>query len=67
MSDLLAYTPELARELRGDLSQQAMADAVLLADRARWAEYERGARTPSHQTWALALIVAGRHPAYCRR
>lgn len=60
------FSPEAARELRESLGYtlQQMADALQLSGRYRWSEYERGARIPSPQTWALALIVAGRHPLY---
>lgn len=63
------FSPAAARELRASLgyTQQQMADAVLLSRRAGWAEYEGGTETPSPQTWALALIVAGRHPLYALR
>jgi len=63
MSDLPTYTPELARELRGDRTQQEMCDLVGLARRDRWSEIERG-KEPGRQTWLLALIVSGRHPGY---
>ncbi|MEY4415383.1 MAG: hypothetical protein RIQ53_2676 [Pseudomonadota bacterium] len=57
------YTPELARELRGELTHQAMADAMGLNSRSGWQRIEAG-RRPSDQTWLLALIVSGRHPTY---
>lgn len=57
------YTPELARELRGALSESEMCRRLGLSQRGRWARIEAG-RAPSAQTWLLALIVAGRHPGY---
>ncbi len=65
-TELPAFTPAMARELRESVSlgQNEMADRVLLGSGVRWSEYERGIATPSRQTWALALIVAGQHPLY---
>lgn len=61
--DLPTYTPELARELRGERTQQEMCELVGLSRRDQWARVE-GGQAPGHQTWLLALIVAGRHPVY---
>lgn len=63
MTDLPTYTPELARELRGDRTQQEMCDLVGLSRRDQWARVEAG-QAPGAQTWLLALIVSGRHPMY---
>ena len=57
------YTPELARELRGDRTQAEMAEAVSLATARQWYAIEKG-KAPAAPTWTLALIVAGRHPLY---
>lgn len=62
-TDLPAYTPELARELRGDRTQQEMCDLVGLSRRDQWARVEAG-QAPGSQTWLLALIVSDRHPGY---
>lgn len=62
-TDLPAYTLELARELRGERTQQKMCDLVGLSRRDQWSRVENG-QEPTRQTWLLALIVAGRHPAY---
>lgn len=63
------FSPAAARELRASLgyTQQQMADAVLLSRRDVWGWYELGRSQPTPQTWALALIVAGRHPLYAPR
>ncbi len=58
------YTPELARELRGDRTQAQMCELVGLSRSSQWSEFEYGRRTPSAQTWLLALIVSGRHPEF---
>lgn len=57
------YTPELARELRGERTQQEMCDLVGLSRRDQWSRIENG-HAPTAQTWALALIVSNRHPEY---
>lgn len=38
------------------------AELVGLGDKARWAEYERGARSPDAARWALFLLATGQHP-----
>lgn len=63
------YAPNLARELRSaaGLSGAEMAAACGLGGgRQAWHKIESG-RAPSAQTWLLALIVANRHPLYCKR
>lgn len=69
MIDLLQSTPpatpELVRQAR-DLAGLSQADAaalVGLSDKARWAEYERGVRSPDVARWALFLLAVGQHPA----
>lgn len=57
------YTPEMAREVRGSLSESEMCRRLGLSQRGRWARIEAG-RAPSAQTWLLALIVGGMHPDY---
>lgn len=61
--DLPPYTPELARELRGERTQAELAALLGLSAARQWSAIEHGTR-PSAQTWALALIVTGRHPLY---
>lgn len=60
---LPTYTPELARELRGDRTQQQMCDLVGLSRRDQWSAIESG-KEPGAQTWMLALIVGDMHPDY---
>lgn len=50
-----------ARQEAG-LSQAQAAELVGLGDKARWAEYERGARSPDAARWALFLLATGQHP-----
>lgn len=50
-----------ARQAAG-LSQAQAAELVGLGDKARWAEYERGARSPDAARWALFLLATGQHP-----
>lgn len=61
---LPTYTPQLARELRGDRSQARMCELLGLARSDTWSDYEHGRRRPGEQTWLLALIIADRHPDY---
>lgn len=44
------------------LSQAQAAELVGLGDKARWAEYERGARAPDAARWALFLLATDQHP-----
>lgn len=50
-----------ARQAAG-LSQAQAAELVGLSDKARWSEYERGARSPDAARWALFLLATGQHP-----
>lgn len=50
-----------ARQAAG-LSQAQAAELVGLGDKARWSEYERGARAPDAARWALFLLATGQHP-----
>lgn len=61
---LAAPPPEAitaARQAAG-LSQAQAAELVGLGDKARWSEYERGARAPDAARWALFLLATGQHP-----
>lgn len=60
-------TPDAVRALRegAGLSLAAITAALGVADRGTWARWERGERAMPAQTWALALLALGRHPAYC--
>lgn len=61
-----AATPKavtVARKSAG-LTQAQAAELVGLGDKARWAEYERGARAPDAPRWALFLLATGQHPKF---
>lgn len=58
------YSPALARELRGELTQVEMAALVGYQDGKRWGEFETGARPPGPRSWELALIKRDCHPLY---
>ena len=58
-------TPEDVRAARdrAGLSQAQAAELAGLQDKARWSEYERGARQIDGARWALWLLSVGLHPA----
>lgn len=58
------FSPALALEIRGDLTQAQMAALVGYRDGKRWSEFEQGTRTPGARSWELALIKRNRHPLY---
>jgi hypothetical protein len=57
---------DLVREhrQRAGLSQAEAARLVLLGDKARWSEYERGVGRIDAARWALFLLLTGQHPDY---
>lgn len=57
----------LAARQRSGLSQAQAARLAGLSDRARWAEYERGARQIDGARWALWLLATGQHPGAVAR
>lgn len=64
LHELPEATPEavLAARQSAGLSQAQAAELVGLGDKARWSEYERGARAPDAARWALFLLATGQHP-----
>ena len=48
---------------RAGISQAQAASLAGLQDKARWSEYERGARQIDGARWALWLLSVGLHPA----
>lgn len=59
-------TPETIREHRdrAELSQAEAARLVLLGDKARWSEYERGVGRIDAARWELFLLLTGQHPQW---
>ena len=57
---------EIIREYceRAGLSQASAARLVLLGNKARWSEYERGVQTIDAARWALFLLLTGQHPEW---
>ena len=49
---------------RAGLSQAAAARLVMLGDKARWSEYERGVGTIDAARWELFLLLTGQHPHF---
>lgn len=66
LHELPEATPEAALAARqaAGLSQAQAAELVGLGDKARWAEYERGARAPDAARWALFLLATSQHPKF---
>jgi hypothetical protein len=66
LTDLWGPTPDLIRERRhaAGLTQAAAAKMVLLRDKARWSEYERGVEAIDVARWELFLLLTGQHPHY---
>jgi len=59
-------TREHVREhrARAGLSQADAARLVMLGDKSRWSEYERGLGTIDAARWTLFLLLTDQHPEF---
>lgn len=66
LSDIPAATPEAIAASRraAGVTQEAAALLAGIGGRARWNEYERGARNMDPTRWACWLLATGQHPRF---
>lgn len=58
--------PDFIREFRESLNitQAEAAKIAGLNDKALWAKYEKGDRSPTKHTWTVFCLAVGKHPNY---